>query len=296
MQRRIQMQMLFTAATENELEAAITEEAEQVSSLLTDFWNFIKSILPSLGSALLVLIIGVMLSKALMKIIKRTLRKTNIDPTANSFLSSVIRVLLYAIVAVIVLSVLNVPMDSIVTVIGTAGLAIGLALQDSLANVAGGFLIMFTKPLKVGDLVKFGDVTGTVKSVGILQTKLILGDQTIVVIPNGQVSEAVIVNYSEKSHRRLDLEIGISYEDDFEQAKQLIHEIIAAHPLALEDPAPLVRVGAFGDNAVILYVKVWCDNDNYWDLHYDMHEQIKKSFDENGISFPYLQMDVHMSK
>lgn len=290
------MRIFLTAATENEFEAAITEEAEQVSTLLTDFWNFIKSILPSLGAALLVLIIGMMLSKALMKIIKRTLHKTNIDPTANSFLSSIISVLLHAIVAVIVLSVLNVPMDSIVTVIGTAGLAIGLALQDSLANVAGGFLIMFTKPLKVGDLVKFGDITGTVKSVGILQTKLILGDQTIVVIPNGQVSEAVIINYSEKSQRRLDLEIGISYEDDFEKAKRLIHEIITAHPLALEDPAPLVRVGALGNNAVILYVKVWCDNGDYWDLHYDMHEMIKKSFDENGISFPYPQMDVHLNQ
>ncbi len=290
------MQVFLTAVPDNELSAAITEEAEQMSSLLSGFWNFIKSILPSIGSAVLVLVVGMMLSKALMKIIKRTLRKTSIDPTATSFLSSVIRVLLYAIVAVIVLSVLNVPMDSIVTVIGTAGLAIGLALQDSLANVAGGFLIMFTKPLKVGDLVKFGDVTGTVKSVGILQTKLILADQTIVIIPNGQVSEAVIVNYSEKELRRLDLEIGISYDDDFEKAKQLIQEIVAAHPMAVEDPAPLVRVGAFGDNAVILYVKVWCRNDNYWDLHYDMHELIKKSFDENGVSFPYPQMDVHVQK
>lgn len=290
------MQVFLTAAPDNELSTAITEEAEQMSSLLSGFWNFIKSILPSVGSAVLVLVVGMMLSKALMKVIKRTLRKTSIDPTATSFLSSVISVLLYAIVAVIVLSVLNVPMDSIVTVIGTAGLAIGLALQDSLANVAGGFLIMFTKPLKVGDLVKFGDVTGTVKSVGILQTKLILADQTVVIIPNGQVSEAVIVNYSEKELRRLDLEIGISYDDDFEQAKQLIQEIVAAHPMAVEDPAPLVRVGAFGDNAVILYVKVWCRNDNYWDLHYDMHELIKKSFDENGISFPYPQMDVHMQK
>lgn len=290
------MNILLTADMENQLEAAITEEASHVSTLLTDFWNFIKSILPSLGSAVIVLFVGMMLSKALMKVIKRTLKKSSIDPTAVSFLSSVISVALHAIVAVIVLSVLNVPMDSIVTVIGTAGLAIGLALQDSLANVAGGFLIMFTKPLKVGDLVKFGDVTGTVKSVGILQTKLILGDQTIVVIPNGQISEAIIVNYSEKELRRLDLEIGISYNDDFELAKEVISGLITAHPLAVEEPAPLVRVGAFGDNAVILHVRAWCANENYWNLHYDLHEQIKKAFDENGISFPYPQMDVHVDK
>lgn len=287
--------LFLTQNTETEIEAAISQEAEEVSTLLTGLLNFIKSILPSVGSALLVLFIGMMLAKALMKIIKRTLKRTTIDPTAGSFLTSVISVLLYVIVAVIVLSVLNVPMDSIVTVIGTAGLAIGLALQDSLANVAGGFLIMFTKPLKVGDLVKFGDVTGTVKSVGILQTQLVLGDQTVVFIPNGQVAESVIVNYSEKEMRRLDLEIGISYDADFEKAKQVIAELIQAHPLAAEDPAPLVRVGRFDDSAVVLFVKVWTANDHYWDLHYDMHEQIKKAFDANGISMPYPQVDVHMA-
>ncbi len=286
----------LTAATENALEAAISEEAEQVSTLLTDLWNFIRSVLPSLGSALLVLLCGIALSRALMKIVKRTLKRTSIDPTAVSFLSSLISVLLYLIVAVIVLSVLNVPMDSIVTVIGTAGLAIGLALQDSLANVAGGFLIMFSKPLKVGDLVKFGDITGTVKSVGILQTKLVLGDQTVVFIPNGQVAEAVIVNYSEKEMRRLDLEIGISYDADFEKAKQLIGELIKAHPLAAEEPAPLVRVGRFDDSAVVLFVKVWTANADYWDLHYDLHEQIKKAFDENGVAMPYPQVDVHLCR
>lgn len=284
----------LTAATEHTIESAITEEAEQVSSVLTDLLNFIRDLLPSLGSALIVLLCGIALSKALMKIVKRTLKRTSIDPTAVSFLSSLISVLLYLIVAVIVLSVLNVPMDSIITVIGTAGLAIGLALQDSLANVAGGFLIMFSKPLKVGDLVKFGDITGTVKSVGILQTKLVLGDQTVVFIPNGQVAEAVIVNYSEKEMRRLDLEIGISYDADFEKAKQLIGELIKAHPLAAEEPAPLVRVGRFDDSAVVLFVKVWTANDDYWDLHYDLHEQIKKAFDENGVSMPYPQVDVHM--
>ncbi len=286
----------LTASTENEIEAAITEEAEQVSTLLTDLWNFIKSLLPSLGSALLVLAVGVMLSKALMKLVKRTLKRTSIDPTAVSFLTSVISVLLYLIVAVIVLSVLNVPMDSIVTVIGTAGLAIGLALQDSLANVAGGFLIMFSKPLKVGDLVKFGDVTGTVKSVGILQTQLILGDQTVVFIPNGQVADAMIVNYSEKEMRRLDLEIGISYSADFEQAKQIISGLIQAHPLAAEDPAPLVRVGRFDSSAVVLFVKVWTTNEDYWNLHYDLHEQIKTAFDAEGIAMPYPQLDVHLEK
>ncbi len=287
---------LTTAATESELETLLTEEAEQVTTIFTQLWDFIKSLLPSLGFAAVVLFLGIFAAKSLTKIIKRSLKRSNIDPTAASFLNSLISVLLYALVVIIVLSVLNVPMTSIITVLGTAGLAIGLALQDSLANVAGGFLIMFTKPLKVGDLVKFGDVTGTVKSVGILQTKLILGDRTIVCIPNGQVADSVIVNYSEQELRRLDLEIGISYSDDTELAKQVILELITAHPLAVEEPEPLVRVGAFGDNAVILHVRAWTANDNYWELYYDLHEQIKAAFDQNGIHFPFPQMDVHLEK
>ncbi len=282
--------------TEGELESVITEEVEQVGGILTELWAFIKSLLPSLAFAALVFAGGIALIKILMKFVKRTLRRSNIDPTASSFLESLISVILYILIAIIVLTVLNVPMTSIVTVIGTAGLAIGLALQDSLANVAGGFLIMFSKPLKVGDLVKFGDVTGTVESIGILQTKMVLPDQTTVFIPNGQVADAIVVNYSEQELRRLDLEIGIGYGDDFELAKTLVKKVINGHPLAMAEPEPLVRVGAFGDSAVILHVRVWAKNDDYWTLHYDLHEQIKTAFDAGGISFPYPQMEVHLPK
>lgn len=285
-----------TAATESEFETILTEEAEQVSTVFSQIWGFVKSLLPSIGFAAIVLFLGILFAKSLTKLVKRSLKRSNIDATAASFLQSLISVALYAIVVIMVLSVLNVPMTSIITVLGTAGLAIGLALQDSLANVAGGFLIMFTKPLKVGDLVKFGDATGTVKSVGILQTKLILGDRTIVCIPNGQVADSVIVNYSEQELRRLDMEIGISYEDDFELAKKLIAELITAHPLAVDEPEPLVRVGEFGDNAVVLHVRAWTANDDYWDLHYDLHEQIKTAFDQNGVHFPFPQMDVHFDE
>ncbi len=272
---------------------ALNEDVSQVAAVFTNLWNYIRSLLPSLVSALLVFAVGIMLTKAILKPIRRGMKRSNADPTAASFLHSLIRVALYVIVTVIALSVLKVPMDSIVTVIGTAGLAIGLALQDSLANVAGGFLIMFTKPLKVGDLVRIEDITGTVKSVGILQTKLVLGDGTTVFVPNRQVADAVIVNFSERALRRVELEVGISYQNDFETAKRLISELIAAHPLAMEDPAPLVRVGKFGDSAVILYVRVWTENETYWDLYYDLNEQILKAFAEGGISMPYPQLDVH---
>lgn len=284
-----------TEAPENILEAMATGEPARIDEILSGLWDFVKSILPSLAMAAAVLFVGVILIKFLMRFVKRALKRSNINPTAASFLNSLISVILYILVAIIVLSVLNVPMTSIVAVISTAGLAIGLALQDSLANVAGGFWIMFSKPLKVGDLVQFDDITGTVKEIGILQTKLILSDETAVFIPNGKVADAVIINYSEQALRRLDLNIGIAYTDDFEQAKQLISELIAAHPFALEQPESLVRVGGFGDSALILHVRVWTENDNYWPLYYDLHEQIKTAFDENGISIPFPQVDVHMN-
>jgi len=281
--------------TSAELGEIITEEAEHVTSIFTQLWNGVKGLLPSFGFAVLTFICGMMVIKVLMKFVRRGLQKSSISPTAASFLQSLIQVMLYVIVAVIVLSILKVPTTSIVTLIGAAGLAISLAVQDSLANVAGGFIIMFTKPMKVGDLVKFGDIMGTVDSIGILQTKLLLSDKTVVFIPNGQVSASVIVNYSEQELRRLDLDIGISYHDDFETAKQIITEQIAESSCAKQDPAPIVRLGAFGDNAVFIHVRVWSANDEYWDLHYDLHERIKKAFDEAGISFPYPQMDVHVA-
>ncbi len=281
--------------TSAELGEIITEEAEHVTSVFTQLWNAVKGLLPSLGFAVLTFICGMMVIKMLMKVVRRGLGKSSISPTAASFLQSLIQVMLYVIVAVIVLSILKVPTTSIVTLIGAAGLAISLAVQDSLANVAGGFIIMFTKPMKVGDLVKFGDIMGTVDSIGILQTKLMLPDKTTVFIPNGQVSASVIVNYSEQELRRLDLDIGISYENDFEQAKAVINQVIAESPYAVAEPEPVVRLGAFGDSALMIYVRVWSSNEKYWDLYYDLHERIKKAFDEAGISFPYPQMDVHIA-
>ncbi len=279
--------------TTAELGDMLTSEAEHVSGIFTGLWNAIKSVLPSLGFAAVTLICALMVIKILMKFIRRAIDRSNVNPTAATFVQSLIQVLLYVIAAVIVLSILKVPTTSIVTLIGAAGLALSLAVQDSLANVAGGFIIMFTKPMQVGDLVKFGDVMGTVESIGILQTRLVLPDKTVVFIPNGQVSASMIVNYSEQELRRLDLDIGIGYADDFEAAKQVIAGLIAQSDHAVTEPAPVVRLGAFGDSAVILHVRVWSTNEHYWDLHYELHEGIKKAFDEAGISIPFPQMDVH---
>ena len=277
-----------------ELGEVITGEAEHVGSVFNGMWEYVRGILPSLGSAALVFVIGILLSKFFLKFLGRTLSRSKLDKTAAGFLHSLIRVVLYILVTVIVLSVLNVPMTSIITVIGTVGLTVGLALQDSLSNVAGGFLILFSKPLKVGDFVEYAGITGTVETIGILQTKLKKADGTAVYIPNNQISNAVIQNYSEDPKRRLDINFGIGYDSDTELAKKLISDILDKHQLVNHELAYTVRVGELADSAVMIYVRVWTTHAEYWNLYYDLHEQVKKAFDENRISIPYPQREIHI--
>lgn len=286
------------AATTEETNVAdvITEEAEHVTTLFTTLADHIRGLLPSLISALVVLVAGIVLTRLVLKMIGHTLEKSRLEPTATSFLRSLVNVGLHVLLAVVVLSVLKVPMTSIITVIGTMGLAIGLALQNSLSNVAGGFLILFSKPLKVGDFVEFSGVTGTVESIAILQTKLRQPDGTTVFIPNGKIADSMILNYSEDPKRRIDLSFGIGYEADFEKAKAIISGILDKNPYVIKEPAPVVRVGSLDDSAVTIHVRVWTMHEHYWDLHYDLHEQVKKEFDARGISIPFPQMDVHMEK
>lgn len=282
--------------TEAVYEAAsvITEEAEHVSDIFGEVVLFLKSMLPSLCFALIVLLAGMIAVKLLLAMIGRGLNKSHLEPTAASFLQSLISVILYVLVGVIVLSILNVPMTSIIAVIGTMGLAIGLALQNSLSNVAGGFLILFSKPLKVGDYVEFAGITGTVESIAILQTKLRRPDGTAVFIPNGKISDAVVLNYTEEPERRLDMEFGIGYAADAEKAKDLIAGILLKSPYVLKDKPPVIRIGELADSAVILHVRVWTEHAHYWDLRYDLNEQVKAAFDKHGIPIPYPQMDVHL--
>ena len=266
---------------------------EQTSSFFSGIIHKIQDASPTLLVAVVVFFIGVLLAKLLQKMIKRGMRRANIDETAIGFFQSLIRVILYTVLIVICLSILNVPMSSIVAVIGAAGLAIGLALQNSLSNLAGGFIILFSKPFKAGDFIETSGVSGTVESVGILYTRIITVDNKTIYIPNGTVSGSVISNYTEKKLRRLDLEFSISYASDFDKARSLILQAIQAEEIALKEPAPLVRMGRQDDSAVVVFTYVWVDSSNYWELRYTLLENVKKQFDANGISIPFPQVDVH---
>lgn len=252
--------------------------------------------LPTLLLAVIVYIVAMIVIKIVLKIMSKALEKSKIDPTAHGFLKSLVRVVLFTLAIVITLSTIGIPMSSIVAVIGAAGLAVGLALQNSLSNVAGGFIILFEKPFKVGDYIASNGEEGTVESISILATRILTVDNKVVYIPNGQVSNGKVVNYSEEDLRRVDLNFSISYEDDFAKAKRIIEDLVSAHEFALKEPAPTVRMLQQADSAIVITTRVWTATANYWDVYFDLTEQVKAAFDKNGITIPYNQITVHMDK
>lgn len=284
-----------TAETTTELQIPnVIEGVENASSLLTSLTDKFISALPVLAFAIIVFFAGIILSKLVVKFASKFIERSNIENTAGSFLISLIRVVLYILVAIIALSMLNVPMTSIVTVIGTAGLAIGLALQNSLSNLAGGFIILFSKPFKSGDLIEIDNSLGTVNSIGILYTKIITSDNKSIFIPNGKITDAKIINYSETSTRRVDLSFDISYDNDFEKAKNIIKKVIESDSLILREPEPLVRMNAQKESSLGICVQVWTNNEDYWNVLYNMTENVKLEFDRNNIEIPYNQLDLHI--
>lgn len=284
-----------TAETTTELQIPnVIEGVENASSLLTSLTDKFISALPVLAFAIIVFFAGIILSKLVVKFASKFIERSNIENTAGSFLISLIRVILYILVAIIALSMLNVPMTSIVTVIGTAGLAIGLALQNSLSNLAGGFIILFSKPFKSGDLIEIDNSLGVVDSIGILYTKIITPDNKSIFIPNGKITDAKIINYSETSTRRVDLSFDISYNNDFEKAKNIIKKVIESDSLILREPEPLVRMNAQKESSLGICVQVWANNENYWEVLYNLTENVKLEFDRNNIEIPYNQLDLHI--
>ena len=195
-----------------------------------------------------------------------------------------------------VIGQLGVETTSFIAVLGAAGLAVGLALQGTLQNFAGGVIILLLKPFKVGDFVDVGGHMGTVKEIQIFTTIMVTPDNKVIIIPNGGLANASMTNFSAMPTRRVDFSFGIGYGDDFEKAKSLIKGLIDADSRILKDPEPFVRVGELADSSVNITTRVWVNSADYWAVHFDMIENVKKTFDKEGVSIPYPQMDVHMAK
>lgn len=224
------------------------------------------------------------------------LDRKQLDPTLKPFIKSLVSALLKVLLIVAIINILGIETTSFVALFGAAGLAIGLAFQGSLSNFAGGVLILATKPFKVGDFIESAGYMGTVEAIHILYTDLVTVDNKVVRIPNGSLSNASIVNFSEKDTRRVDIQFSASYEDDSAKVTNVLSELAASHPLALQEPAPFVRMSGHGDNAIHYTMRVWTRSEDYWTVHFDMIEKVRYRFQEEGFSIPYPQMDVHVTK
>lgn len=273
---------------------AIQEQVERASSLLTDTAEHIRKAFPSIIAAILLLAAGMLIVRLITRIIGKATDRSKIDGAAKNFLISVIRVFLYVIVIVMALSVLNVPMSSILTILGAAGLAVSLALQNCLTNLCGGFIILFSKPFSAGDTVELDGTIGNVSSIGILYTKLKTLDGKTVYIPNGKITDAKIINFTADPARRIDLTFNIAYSADFASARRIIMDVIKENKLLLSSPEPVVRMSSLNENSVTVDVLVWTANDNYFTARYDLTEGVKAAFDREGIEIPFRQLDVHL--
>jgi len=245
-------------------------------------------------SALAILLIGFWISKTLTKILKKVLVRRNVDFTLVHFLSSALKFALYLFVIIAAVGQLGIETTSFIAALGAAGLAIGLALQGSLANVAAGVMLIIFRQVKVGQFVESSGVSGTVEKVGIFNTTLVTIDNKVIFIPNSKLINDNIINYSEKDTRRIDLVFSISYEDDIDKTKNIIQSLIDADPDILKEPAALIVIGELTDNSVNLFVRPWVNTNKVLDVRFRLTELIKKKFDEENISIPFPQSDVYI--
>ena len=244
--------------------------------------------------AIIILIIGRWVARLFSKLIQRVMKKQDVDETLRSFAGNMIYYALLTFVVLAALGQLGIQTTSFIAVIGAAGLAIGLALQGSLANFASGFLMIMFRPFKVGDLIEGAGVMGTVESLQIFTTQLRTPDNKKIIVPNASLTGDNIINWSATGTRRVDMVFGIGYDDDIDKAKQLIAEILAADERVLKDPAPQVAVSELADSSVNFVARPWAKTGDYWGVFFDTTEAVKKRFDAEGISIPYPQSDVHL--
>ncbi|MFC2103604.1 mechanosensitive ion channel family protein, partial [Bacteroidota bacterium] len=233
-------------------------------------------------------------SKWVAKIAGKVLNKRNVDPTLTKFAVSLVKVALIAFIIISAISQVGIETTSFVAVIGAAGLAVGFALQGSLSNFASGVMLIIFKPIKVGDYIEGGGSAGSVESIGIFVTTLTTPDNKVIYIPNSTLTGSNIVNYSAKDTRRVDMVFGIGYSDDIDKAKSVIQTIIDNDSRILKDPAPQIVVAELADSSVNFNVRPWVSSADYWGVYFEVTEQIKKKFDEQGISIPFPQRDVHL--
>lgn len=264
------------------------------TQVLPKIWEIITVYGLKVLAALAILFFGRWVAKAISSIIRRIMRKTDVDLTVVSFTGNLAYVGLLVFVVLAALSQLGIQTTSFIAVLGAAGLAIGLALQGSLANFAAGFLMIIFKPFRVGDYIEGAGVAGTVEEIQIFTTTLKTPDSKTAIVPNAKLTSDNIINWTVKGVRRVDMVFGIGYGDDVDKAKKVMAEVLAKDSRILKDPPPQIAMLELGDSSVNFVVRPWVNVQDYWGVYFDTTENIKKAFDANDINIPYPQRDVHV--
>ncbi len=277
----------------------ILSKRKDVSALDNAFNNewllyLLQTYGPKILAALVVLILGLWLSKLLGSLTVKVLKKGNIEPSLHAFIRSFVSISTKIVVIVTVGSILGLPMGTMIAALGAAGAAIALAVKDSLANVASGLLILFTHPFRVGDYVEVEGSAGTVQEIQLLYTTFLTVDNRKLVIPNSHLTSDKLVNTTCEATRRLDLAFLVGLDSDIDQVKSVLMELMTSHPLALQDPKPSAYVYEYTSSAINITMRVWTKTEDYWDLTYSMLEQVKHRFDEEKIRLSHDQLDVHV--
>jgi small conductance mechanosensitive channel len=276
-------------------------EIPEIADLSTTWDNLLETLRTTglefginLITAIAIFYIGRIIVGLLTRGLRKVMQAQEIDKTLESFVCNLARMVLLTFVIIASVSALGIQTTSFIAVIGAAGLAIGLALQGSLSNFASGVLIVLFRPYKVGDWVEAAGVAGTIVEVQILTTVFRTGDNKSIIVPNGQVMNSVIVNYSANDQRRVDMVVGVSYDDDLDKVRATLEDLIAADDRILDDPACTIAVAELADSSVNFVVRPWVKSGDYWGVKFDLTEAIKKRFDKEGIAFPFPQQDVHL--
>lgn len=260
--------------------------------------EFLFELLASFGtkiiSGLIVLLVGNKVIKFTKKWIKNSPKLEKIDMGVRTFLSSFLGVTLYVILFISIAMILGIPTTSFVTALASCGVAIGLALQGALGNLAGGIMILIFKPFAVGDYITTATTSGTVSNITIMYTVLKTPDNKIITIPNGTLTNSVIENYSTSTERRVDIVFATGYDCDIDKVKAILLDAANTHDKVLKDPEPFARLTKHADSALEYTLRVWCKSEDYWNVNFDLLETVKREFDSNGISIPYPQVDVHI--
>lgn len=268
------------------------EEAEETIAQVT---GIVKNLdIKRILTILILLAACIVVMKVLLTLLDRAFRRLDAEKSLHTFVHAAVRVLLWLITICVVLGYMGIEMTSLIAVLSVFGIALSLAIQGSLSNLAGGIQVLASKPFKAGDYIEAGPLSGSVVEVGLVYTKLCTPDNKIISIPNGTISGQTIVNYNTQTQRRVDLTFNTSYEDKPGEVIACIKAVAAAHPKALSEPEPFVRLSAYGDSSVEYTVRVWCDTEDYWDLYFDLLEQVGAAFEEREIELTYNHLNIHM--